>query len=106
MSAVSPGARPLTITYRTPKSAVSKSAPLMAAASLVPSLLEVIEVHNCEPAIVCAVHVAPELEDVYRYSLLLPATSFVPSLFEVMKTQFLEPEPDCAVQVTPESVDV
>ena len=85
---------------------MSKSAPLMAAASFVPSLFDVMEVHNCEPAIVCAVHVAPESEDVYRYPKLSPAASFVPSLFEVMKTQLREPEPVCAVQVTPESVDV
>ena len=86
--------------------------PLATAASLVPSLDEVMLYQSCVlPTDVSLVQVAPESVEVQLCPSVFPppsaAASFVPSLDEVMQLQVLAlPTELRSVQVAPESVEV
>ena len=74
------------------------------AASFVPSLEEVIAFQKRLP-LACAVHVIPELVEVYICPPDTAAASFVPSAEEAMDHQVRLPLA-CAVHVIPELVEV
>ena len=83
--------------------------PPTTAASLVPSLDEVMDLQPfVPPTEVSSVHVVPESVEVQMFPPLATAASLVPSLDEVMDSQFLYPNPMkvFSVHVAPESVEV
>jgi hypothetical protein len=78
------------------------------AASLVPSLDEVMEFHSFPlPVEVFSVHVAPESVEVQMFPPQTTAASLVPTLDEVMELHcFPLPVEVFSVHVAPESVEV
>merc|ERR1719183_1323032 len=77
------------------------------AASLVPSLEEVMSTHwFVAPTDVSSVQVAPESVEVQMFSPLATAASLVPSLEEVMPYQSFVAVDVISVQVAPESLEV
>ena len=83
-----------------------------AATSLVPSLLDAIEVQGDVPAAVLSIQFAPESVDVQMLpslpslSDLATAANFVPSLLEAIEVQFAFPADFRSVKVAPESFEV
>ena len=82
--------------------------PPTTAASLVPSLDEVMDLQPfVPPTEVSSVHVAPESVEVQMFPPLTTVASLVPSLDEVMDRQFFAlPGKTYSVHVAPESVEV
>jgi len=82
--------------------------PLAVAASLVPSLDDVMPIQVFVPPVdVTSVHVAPESTDVQMCSRTARAASLVPSLEDVMPYHlFVLPMDVTSVHVAPESVEV
>ena len=79
--------------------------PPTTAASLVPSLDEVMDLQPfVPPTEVSSVHVVPESVEVQMFPPLTTAASLVPSLDEVMEYQYWPFPP--RVHVAPESVEV
>ena len=78
-----------------------------AAASLVPSLLEVTLLQFLPaPMLVSSVQVLPESEEAHVLAICTAAASLVPSLLEVVAIQFLGGMLATSVQVLPESEEV
>ena len=78
-----------------------------AAASLVPSLLEVAPPQPLPaPMLVSSAQVLPESGEAHVLAICTAAASLVPSLLEVIATQFLGGMLATSVQVLPESEEV